>query len=253
MGKLGRRLVAGPLLVLAIPRAATTAAAQSAPRDTAAERRLGPVGAAVERDTTPLLSAARLAALPAAERATWRRYIAASDSIRRADREAMRRELATAGRAQMLAAPHDNGFFVQPWMTTTWLRSDSGRQLAASILTWQTPSGGWSKRLDVWTPRQSGMAFGTEGDGWAYVPTIDNSATIEQLRFLGLAIDAGSAPSGAARAVRRGLDYLLRAQYPNGCVPQVFPLQGGYHDAATFNDDATVNVLRVFRAAADGA
>ena len=44
-------------------------------------------------------------------------------------------------------------------------------------------------------------------------------------------------------AFLRGLNYLLDAQYPNGCYPQVYPLQGGYHDAATFNDDATVNVL----------
>src|SRR5207253_220336 len=115
-------------------------------------------------------------------------------------------------------APHHNGFFVQPWMTGPWLRSDSGRRLTASILTWQTPSGGWSKRLDVWSPRQPGMAFGTEGDGWAYVPTIDNNATLDELRYLGLAIAAGPAPAAATPAFRRGLAYLLRAQYPNGCI-----------------------------------
>ena len=32
----------------------------------------------------------------------------------------------------------------------------------------------------------------------------------------------------------------------------MYPLSGGYHDAATFNDDATVNVLRVLRGVADG-
>ena len=48
------------------------------------------------------------------------------------------------------------------------------------------------------------------------------------------------------------LDYLLAAQFPNGCWPQGYPLQGSYHDAATFNDDATVNVLRVLRDAAGG-
>jgi PelA/Pel-15E family pectate lyase len=32
----------------------------------------------------------------------------------------------------------------------------------------------------------------------------------------------------------------------------VYPLQGSYHDAATFNDDATVNVLRLLRDVADG-
>jgi PelA/Pel-15E family pectate lyase len=37
--------------------------------------------------------------------------------------------------------------------------------------------------------------------------------------------------------------YLLAAQYPNGGWPQVYPLQGGYHDAVTFNDDAIALVV----------
>jgi PelA/Pel-15E family pectate lyase len=32
--------------------------------------------------------------------------------------------------------------------------------------------------------------------------------------------------------------YLLAAQFPNGGWPQVWPLEGGYHDAVTFNDNA---------------
>jgi PelA/Pel-15E family pectate lyase len=36
----------------------------------------------------------------------------------------------------------------------------------------------------------------------------------------------------------RGIHYLLAAQYPNGGFPQVYPLEGGYHDAITFNDNA---------------
>ena len=36
----------------------------------------------------------------------------------------------------------------------------------------------------------------------------------------------------------KGIRYLLAAQYPNGGFPQVYPLEGGYHDAITFNDNA---------------
>ena len=36
----------------------------------------------------------------------------------------------------------------------------------------------------------------------------------------------------------KGIHYLLAAQYPNGGFPQVYPLEGGYHDAITFNDNA---------------
>jgi len=54
------------------------------------------------------------------------------------------------------------------------------------------------------------------------------------------------------QAIARGIDYLLRMQYPNGCFPQIYPLQGSYHDAATFNDNATVNVLTLLRAVSAG-
>jgi hypothetical protein len=36
----------------------------------------------------------------------------------------------------------------------------------------------------------------------------------------------------------KGVRYLLVAQFPNGGWPQVWPLEGGYHDAVTFNDNA---------------
>jgi len=138
-------------------------------------------------------------------------------------------------------------------MTGAWLLADSGRRQTDALLSWQTPSGGWSKRLDMTAPRRAGMAYGTEGDGWAYVPTIDNGATTEQLEYLGRAIAAGDRDARVSPAFARGLRYLLAAQLPSGCWPQVFPLQGGYHDGATFNDDATASVLGVLRGAATGA
>jgi PelA/Pel-15E family pectate lyase len=154
----------------------------------------------------------------------------------------------------MDSAPRHAGFFVQDRMDGAWLAGDSGRRLTANILSWQTPSGGWSKRLDVLgAARRPGTAYGTESDGWAYVPTIDNGATTEQLTYLARAIAAGAAGAPGRDAYARGVRYLLRAQSPTGCWPQAYPLQGGYHDAATFNDDAAVSALRVLRAAAGAA
>jgi PelA/Pel-15E family pectate lyase len=48
------------------------------------------------------------------------------------------------------------------------------------------------------------------------------------------------------------LDYLLDMQMPNGCFPQVYPLQGSYHDAVTINDDAMTHALIVLREVSDG-
>lgn len=237
------RRVTGVIVALAT-------AACSAPRTRAQD--VTPRAAA----PTPLLAPARLAALPAAQQQAWAAYLAASRAEAAGDRESMARELAAIGRTRVTVAPHHDGFHLQPWMTATWLRSDSGQRATRALLTWQTPSGGWSKRLDVRTPREPGVAYGSEGDGWAYVPTIDNDATIDQLRYLARAIAAGAPVAGAPEraALVRGVAYLLRAQFPNGCFPQAYPLRGSYHDAATFNDDATVNALTVLRElAADSA
>ena len=46
--------------------------------------------------------------------------------------------------------------------------------------------------------------------------------------------------------------YLLAAQFPNGGWPQVWPLQGGYHDAYTVNDNAVVAVTDLLIDAASG-
>jgi len=119
------------------------------------------------------------------------------------------------------------------------------------VLSFQTPSGGWSKRTDMRTrKRQPGESYYSESDGWSYIPTIDNGATTEQLRFLAGAY-AATQDARVRDAYLRGIEYLLSAQQPGGGWPQVFPLQGGYHDAATYNDDAIVNVLRVLQDAAD--
>jgi PelA/Pel-15E family pectate lyase len=46
--------------------------------------------------------------------------------------------------------------------------------------------------------------------------------------------------------------YLLAAQYPNGGWPQVWPLEGGYHDAITFNDDAVYNATELLTDVSEG-
>ena len=93
-----------------------------------------------------------------------------------------------------------------------------------------------------------------ENGNWSYVGTIDNDATITEIRFLAKVIYALSPDqSGAYRdSAVKGLRYLLAAQFPNGGWPQVWPLQGGYHDAYTVNDNAVVAVTDLLIDAASG-
>jgi PelA/Pel-15E family pectate lyase len=210
-------------------------------------------GAAVERDTTPLLGSARLARLPAAERDAWTAYLRSSAEWRARDRALLAAELRAAGRERMTRAPYAReSFEVKRWMTEAWLRGDTARRMAETILSFQTPSGGWSKHVDMRAgPRQPGQSFFSESDGWQYIATLDNNSTTSELRFLALADRAAPDPRYRA-AFLRGIGYLLAAQLPSGCWPQVWPLQGGYHDAATFNDDATVNAAALLHDVAKG-
>ncbi|MCX6627194.1 MAG: pectate lyase, partial [Candidatus Solibacter sp.] len=76
--------------------------------------------------------------------------------------------------------------------------------------------------------------------------TIDNDATYTQMRYLARVYTATKRPPFQA-AFRRGLDYLLKAQYPNGGWPQFYPLRDGYWSHITYNDDAMVGVLELLR------
>jgi PelA/Pel-15E family pectate lyase len=54
-------------------------------------------------------------------------------------------------------------------------------------------------------------------------------------------------------AVRRAATFILSAQYSSGGWPQFFPLQGGYSDHVTFNDNAMAHVLTVLHFAGSSA
>lgn len=206
---------------------------------------------AVERDTASLLAPARLAALPAAERARWAAYVARSRADHARDSAAVAGELARLGRERPTPARVVPDFRLRPTMTDAWFRTDSARALGVAMMSYQAPNGGWSKHLDYSAPRRAGGALASEGDGFAWVATLDNGATTTQLHFLAR-LHAAQPDARWAAALERGVRYLLRAQYPTGSWPQVYPLRGGYHDAETYNDDATVNALEMLRLVAGG-
>jgi PelA/Pel-15E family pectate lyase len=197
-----------------------------------------------------LLGRARIAKLSAGERAVWLRYIARSDSVRRADQEAVAAELRAAGVDTLLPATTGPGFFLNDSMTPQWFATREAGVLAAIVVSYQAPNGGWSKRMQFSHMRRVGEGFTSAGNA-LWLSTIDNGATTEQLSFVGARANA-RAEASQRTAFVRGVEYLLSAQFPNGCWPQIFPLAGGYHDAITFNDDATTDVLQLLSAVARG-
>lgn len=130
-----------------------------------------------------------------------------------------------------------------------WYATAEARTVAAAVLQYQTPEGGWPKNTDMTAPPSAAFLAETKFDHRA--PTIDNGATTTQLAYLARIVDA-TGDAAARAAFERGFDYLLAAQYPNGGWPQYFPLQEGYYTHITYNDNAMVNVLVLLRAAAAG-
>jgi PelA/Pel-15E family pectate lyase len=196
------------------------------------------------------MTEARLAELPANQRRAWAQYLAESARLREADEAFLAAEVKAAGLTAALVPVKGRAPGVQR-PPEFWAGPEAAR-VADNLVSFQTPAGGWNKNTDHATaPRRRGERFGYEA---GYVGTIDNDATITQLRFLGrtLAATRGSARREVWQAAwLRGINYLITAQYPSGGWPQVFPLEGGYHDAVTYNDGAMTNVLSFLRELAD--
>ena len=204
-------------------------------------------------DTIQYLATARIERLVSAvERPLWLAYVARSREQYARDTASMGRELRAVGKRTMTRAPYSHGFEVGPEMTARWFKTDSARRLADAILSFQAPNGGWSKHVDFSQhARQPGESYFAESADWEWISTVDNGSTTEEIAFL-RAINRAEKNDKYAEAIRRGVDYLLDMQMPNGCFPQVYPLQGSYHDAATFNDHATTHALAILRELSDG-
>lgn len=215
------------------------------------------------------LTPERLTALPTAQREVWAAYLARSEAQKAADKFALEAE--RKGIAVPPAPVSGNGEKTMPLdRPTEWYGTVEARNIADTIVSFQTPAGGWGKNQprDA-APRLKGQAYvagnlskySQAGDfdipldpDWNYVGTIDNGATVTEVQFLARVANAAPGAEGDAyrEAAIRGVTYLLAAQFPNGGWPQVWPLQGGYHDALTLNDNALISVVEVLSLVADG-
>ena len=205
------------------------------------------------------LTVARIQKLaPPKERAAWLAYLKRSEEQMRADRASLAAELkpgevappqpaeGRGGFGSGMSLRHDDAYFA----------TAPARHIADVIVSFQTPAGGWSKNMGfsgaLRLPGQPYAAnnlnqfpdpndFDKPKDPlWNYVGTLDNDSTNTELHFLARVSQQTPGHDGDAYRASfiKGIHYLLAAQYPNGGFPQVYPLEGGYHDAITFNDNA---------------
>lgn len=216
-----------------------------------------PARAGVTGYMTPAepLTEARIAAIPGErQRQAWQAYLARSKAAMAADQAGLSAER-QPGVTPPPAPVHGSAKSMPLKNSAGWYATAEARRIADNIVSFQTPSGGWGKNADrSGPPRQRGQAYVVaEGkEAWTFVGTIDNDATTTELQYLARVQAALPGWEGAAyrAAALKGIQYLLDAQYPNGGWPQVYPLQGGYHDAVTFNDDAMVSAIELLQRAA---
>jgi PelA/Pel-15E family pectate lyase len=222
------------------------------------------------------VSRERIATLPKKEQKAWLAYLDRSEKQKAIDKKTLQDEQKTNGVTDPKYAPLGRGAYaLRIPHPDSWYTSAVALRLAHNVVTYQVPDGGWSKNIDMTAgPRAPGNLYDADnlnrfpdpGDfdkpvdpNWHYIATLDNDATWMQINYLARVTtallaahrDVEAAPFRAS--VDRGVRYLLDSQYPNGGWPQVWPLEGGYHDAITINDGAMLHAIEILHNVATGA
>jgi len=216
------------------------------------------------------ITSARIAHLPAKDRAEWTAYLERSQQQMRIDRSTLAAERTPGTPEPPLPKESFSARSMPLHRDASWYGTPEARHIADVIVSFQTPAGGWSKNLDMsGTARLRGQSYTTDNlskhpsvedfdtpkdPHWNYVGTLDNDATTTELHFLALV--AAATPGKAGEPYRtsflKGIRYLLAAQFPNGGWPQVWPLEGGYHDSITYNDNAVTESAQLLTAVSKG-
>lgn len=129
--------------------------------------------------------------------------------------------------------------------------------IAQNMLLYQRSNGGWPKhiknvKVDYSQPlSEETLAIVKENYASSIDATIDNNATIKEIRFLTAQFKATGGKQYLS-AVEKGISYLLDAQYPNGGWPQYYPDKRNYRHYITFNDNAMINVLTLLQDVSEG-
>jgi PelA/Pel-15E family pectate lyase len=133
-----------------------------------------------------------------------------------------------------------------------WYGSAEAVRVADNLLLYQHDNGGWDKNIDMAAPLGPLETATLEKEKHINLghTTMDNDATWTQMQYLAR-VDAATKTPRFADAIRRGFNYVLEAQYPNGGWPQFYPLRDGYWDHITYNDDAMTGVMETLRLAAE--
>lgn len=143
--------------------------------------------------------------------------------------------------------PYKGWVRLVPSLDNDFYKTKEAIRIAENVLLYQQTTGGWPK--NIYMPaelsKQERKAVIAQKDN-VRESTIDNDATTTEIYYLSKMYQA-TKDERYKKAVLDGLDYLLKAQYPNGGWPQFYPRSEGYYTEITYNDNAMVNVMEFLR------
>lgn len=140
----------------------------------------------------------------------------------------------------------DEGPIIIPLKDQQRYKATEIRMIADNILLYQKSNGGWPKNYDmlaILTPGQRDAVARAKED---LNTGFDNGASYTHVEYLAKAF-AATQDDRYREACRRGIRYILSAQYPNGGWPQFFPDTSGYRKYITFNDGAMIGVMKTLQ------
>ena len=137
-----------------------------------------------------------------------------------------------------------------------FLKTAEAARIAQNVIDWQLDSGGWPKNVpmhDRLSAKERRAVLAMKGE--RKLGTIDNAATFTELKFLARMYKATEGRQGTEKylaAVKKGIEFLVGMQYPNGGWPQCDPAKVGYWHQITYNDGAMVNAMNMMRDVYEG-
>lgn len=132
-----------------------------------------------------------------------------------------------------------------------FFKTDEARRIGEQMILYQRVTGGWPKNINMArTMTDAEKKQVAEEKNRTTDSTIDNGATFTQLNFLARLFNE-TKDKRYREAFQKGIAFLLGGQYENGGWPQFWPNPRGYQVHITFNDDAIVNTLNIFKGIMD--
>lgn len=121
-------------------------------------------------------------------------------------------------------------------------------QYTYNMTTWQIANGGFDKaHADKYKSAYAGGEKSSwRAQGGGDLGTIDNNATIQEMRLLAVRYKEttnNSYKSAFKTSFNKAVNFLLTMQRAKGGLPQVWPKRGNYSDQITLNDNAMIRAM----------